>query len=197
MPLFGLIVLYKDATEARILKSEFDLSNFSYFQRSTVKELMIFTSRTLINRLNLDSKATVTEGEYLAHAYVRRDRLSAVLFSSQDYQRRVAHSLLVKVLLEFERECPSTKWYTGTEETIAFTKLAQMLSQYQVPENVDSIMRVQQDLDETKIILHRTLESLLDRGEKLDDLIVRSNDLGAQSKLFYHTAKKTNRCCHM
>lgn len=30
------------------------------------------------------------------------------------------------------------------------------------------------DLDETKIVLHKTIESVLERGEKIDDLVVRS-----------------------
>jgi synaptobrevin homolog YKT6 len=69
-------------------------------------------------------------------------------------------------------------------------------------------MRVQQELDETKIVLvrmsflgnrleethvcsqHKTIESVLQRGEKLDNLVERSTALSAQSKMFYKTAKK-------
>jgi len=51
-------------------------------------------------------------------------------------------------------------------------------------------MRVQQELDETKVVLHKTIESVLQRGEKLDQLVERSDALNAQSKLFYRTAKK-------
>ena len=44
-------------------------------------------------------------------------------------------------------------------------------------------------------IKHGTIESVLQRGEKLDDLVAKSEDLGLQSKTFYKTAKKTNACC--
>jgi hypothetical protein len=37
---------------------------------------------------------------------------------------------------------------------------------------------------------HKTIESVLERGEKLDNLVDRSNALSAQSKMFYKTAKK-------
>ena len=33
------------------------------------------------------------------------------------------------------------------------------------------MMKVQNELDETKIILHNTIEAVLQRGEKLDDLV--------------------------
>jgi hypothetical protein len=74
-------------------------------------------------------------------------------------------------------------------------------------------MRVQQELDETKIVLvrnafskssplihtsrsqHKTIESVLQRGEKLDNLVERSTALSAQSKMFYKTAKKASPSC--
>ena len=36
---------------------------------------------------------------------------------------------------------------------------------------------------------------LLQRGEKLEDLVERSGELSAQSKLFYKQAKRANSCC--
>lgn len=42
---------------------------------------------------------------------------------------------------------------------------------------------------------HKTMASLLERGEKLEDLVEKSDQLSAQSKIFFKTAKKTNACC--
>ena len=46
-------------------------------------------------------------------------------------------------------------------------------------------MKVQKELDETKIVLHKTIESVLERGEKIDSLVEKSDGLSAQSKMFY------------
>lgn len=43
---------------------------------------------------------------------------------------------------------------------------------------------------------HKTIESVLQRGEKLDNLVERSEALSAQSKMFYKTAKKV-KCRQM
>ena len=40
------------------------------------------------------------------------------------------------------------------------------------------------------LLQHKTIESVLQRGEKLDNLVERSTALSAQSKMFYKTAKK-------
>ena len=42
---------------------------------------------------------------------------------------------------------------------------------------------------------HNTMESLLERGEKLDDLVQKSEHLGNQSKAFYKTASDFAHCC--
>jgi synaptobrevin family protein YKT6 len=76
-----------------------------------------------------------------------------------------------------------------------FPPIEEYLVKYQNPAAADKVTKIQQDLDETKEILHKTLENVLDRGEKLDTLVSRSNDLSSQSKLFYKSAKKTNACC--
>jgi len=44
-------------------------------------------------------------------------------------------------------------------------------------------------------VLHKTIESVLERGEKLDSLVARSDELSSQSKMFYQSAKKQNSCC--
>lgn len=41
----------------------------------------------------------------------------------------------------------------------------------------------------------KTMESMLDRGEKLDELVAKSEGLSSQSKMFYKQAKKQNSCC--
>jgi synaptobrevin family protein YKT6 len=69
--------------------------------------------------------------------------------------------------------------------------------EYQDPTKADAICKITKDLDETKEVLHKTIESVLERGEKLDSLVSQSEDLTKQSKMFYKEAKKTNACCKM
>ena len=64
------------------------------------------------------------------------------------------------------------------------------MTRFQDPNEADTIMKVQAELDETKVVLHKTIESILERGEKLDSMVERSDEFSAQSKLFYKTAKK-------
>ena len=110
---------------------------------------------------------------------------------------RVAFSVLNKVLDEYLAAHPKSQWANLTEASAAtsFPALEEYLRRYQDPHQADAILKVQNELDETKIVLHKTIESVLQRGEKLDTLVDKSEALSASSRMFYKQAKKTNSCC--
>lgn len=67
----------------------------------------------------------------------------------------------------------------------------------QDPQQADKLTKIQRDLDETKVVLHETIESMLQRGEKLENLVDKSSDLSMASQIFYKQAKKNNQCCKL
>ena len=87
-------------------------------------------------------------------------------------------------------------WQTETRhDFIEFPQLANALTTAQDPARYDQIIKIQNELDDTTVVLHQTIDNLLERGEKLDNLVERSDDLSRQSKMFYKQARKTNSCC--
>lgn len=101
-------------------------------------------------------------------------------------------------LLGFLSNPCRTKWRTATVEmSCKITRLESSLATFQDPTKADSLLRVDKSLSETKEVLTKTIEAVLARGEKLDDLVDKSAELSASSKAFYKTAKKTNSCCVM
>ncbi|RUS79429.1 hypothetical protein EGW08_012806 [Elysia chlorotica] len=196
MKLYSIAVLLKTPEgKGKILTSQNELSSFGYFQRATVGEFMTFTNKILVERTATSSRASVKEQEYICHVYVRSDNLSGVVIADHEYPQRVAHTLINKVLEEFTEKCPQAQWSSVKENEVPFAQLKDYLQKYQNPKEADAMSKIQSELDETKIILHNTIEAVLQRGEKLDDLVEKSEGLSMQSKTFYKTAKKTNRCC--
>jgi hypothetical protein len=94
---------------------------------------------------------------------------------------------LSKVVDEFVSKYPRTAYANATKDSpqLPFPELKDYIQKYQDPQQADSIMKIQKELDETKIVLHKTIESVLDRGEKIDNLVAKSDGLSAQSKMFY------------
>lgn len=126
MKLYSILVYHKeDGGKAKALKAAFDLSSFSFFQRSSVQviinsfslmpqEFMNFTGGLLVERSALGSRSSVKENEYFCHCYVRPDGLSGVCVTDAEYQARPALSMLGKVLDDFTSKCPRVTWVSAS-----------------------------------------------------------------------------------
>eukprot|EP00744_Colponema_vietnamica_P008112 GILI01011592.1.p1 GENE.GILI01011592.1~~GILI01011592.1.p1 ORF type:complete len:102 (-),score=10.06 GILI01011592.1:57-362(-) len=88
------------------------------------------------------------------------------------------------------------KWEDAqTDHCINWRELDATLEKYQKPEEADKILKIKAEIEETKSVMYDAIDKLLERGEKIDDLVARSDDLGAATKTFYSSAKSTNSCC--
>ncbi|XP_052688203.1 synaptobrevin homolog YKT6-like isoform X2 [Crassostrea angulata] len=194
MKLYCIAVLHKGETKVNSLASAHELSPFGYFQRSSVKEFMDFTCQIVAERTMVGSRASMKEKEYICHVYVRSDCLTGLVIADHEYPQRVAHTLINKVLEEFTGKVPKSQWPTANQR-IVYGELAGYLQKYQDPKQADSMTKIQSELDETKIILYDTIEKILERGEKLEDMVDNSDRLSMHAKAFFQVARKTNSCC--
>lgn len=125
---------------------------------------MNFFSRTVAERTSAGQRQSVCENSYTAHVYSRSsDLLAGVIVTDAEYPVRVVYSLLNKMLDEFTTAVKQEVWEAKARESRASGKqmlidwpvLGDYIVKYQDPKQADTIMRVQQELDETKIILVR------------------------------------------
>merc|ERR1711864_43471 len=105
--------------------------------------------------------------------------VAGIIISDQEYPALVAHQLLGKIVDEFLSRYPRSA-FSGNigPEGCPFPPLKEYIQKYQDPQQADGIMKIQKELDET-------IESVLERGEKIDSLVAKSDGLSAQSKMFY------------
>ncbi|PPJ57374.1 hypothetical protein CBER1_01421 [Cercospora berteroae] len=194
MKILYIGILRNESKPAVELAAERDLSSFSRFTRSSVGEFLTVFAKTVAERTSPGQRQDVEEQSYTFHSYARSEGVCGIIISDHEYPKLVAHQLLSKILDEFLSKFPKSAWENSNGE-VPFTQLKEYIVKYQDPQQADSIMKIQKELDETKIVLHKTIESVLERGEKIDSLVAKSDGLSAQSKMFYTQAKKQNSCC--
>nr|GMC58474.1 VAMP-like protein YKT61 [Ipomoea batatas] len=95
---------------------------------------------------------------------------------------RSAFSVLNQVLDEYQKNFGETWRSAQSDSTQQWPYLNEALTKFQDPAEADKLLKIQRELDETKIILHKTIDSVLERGEKLDSLVDKSSDLSAASQ---------------
>jgi synaptobrevin homolog YKT6 len=200
-----------------------DLSGFGYFQRASVREMISFLARTIVQRTSAGSRQTVRQDDYYCHVVCHAGDganggggLAGVAVTDRDYPATAAFCVVAKAIEELEAAAagggaggsagmaaadagPPFDWRAcGPEDNDgALPILEGCLLRYQDPAAADKLTKIQRDLDETKVILHQTIDSVLRRGEKLDALVDKSADLSLASQLFYKQARRTNSCCKM
>ncbi|CRK18570.1 hypothetical protein BN1723_011619 [Verticillium longisporum] len=158
-------VIRNQEKPAHELVSEKELSAYSRFTKNNYGEFMTLFSKTIAERTAPGQRQSVEEQDYTFHALGRSEGICGIVD-------------------EFLAKHPRSTWSAGSP-TLAFPELKDYLSKYQDPQQADSILKIQKELDETKIVLHKTIESVLQRGEKIDDLVAKSDGLSSQSKMFY------------
>ncbi|KAF2834723.1 snare-like protein [Patellaria atrata CBS 101060] len=194
MKILYIGILKNETKPAVELASERDLSSYSRFTRTSVGEFMTLFSKTVAERTKPGQRQDIEEQSYTFHAYGRTEGICGLIISDHEYPSLVAHQLLSKIVDEFLTKNPRSAW-ANSDSLVPFPELKDYIVKYQDPQQADSIMKIQKELDETKILLHKTIESVLERGEKIDSLVQKSDGLSAQSKMFYTQAKKQNSCC--
>lgn len=190
------ILKWNGEKDAYLLGIAADLSSFGFFQRGTVKEMLTFLSRTVAKRTQPGQRQSVQQEEYYAHIY-NRDGLVGIAIVDKDYPARAAFGVVNKILDDFS-ESSQQRWRSlQADSTDAQPVLDTAIVKFQDPTQADKLSKIQKDLDETKVVLHQTIDSMLQRGEKLDSLVDKSSDLSMASQIFYKQARKTNSCCRM
>ena len=124
---------------------------------------------------------------------VGTDGLGAIAICDKEYPARVAVTMLRELTAGFKAE-HGVRWRAATEEcSCKYAPLEAALREWQEPEKMDKIMRLDKQLTETKDILYKTIDAVLQRGEKLDDLVDKSAALSQQSKMFYKQVREVGR----
>ncbi|CDM34243.1 hypothetical protein DTO013E5_2363 [Penicillium roqueforti] len=197
MKILYMGVFRNDPKPAVELCGEKDLHGFSRFTRQSYDEFLMLFTRTVAERTKPGQRQDIEEKAYTFHTYGRTEGVAGVIVTDGDYPALVAHQVLSKIVDEFLAKYPRTAFSDPSlrENACPLPQLKEYIVKYQDPTQADSIMKIQQELDETKIVLHKTIESVLERGEKIDTLVQKSDDLSNQSKKFYTQAKKQNSCC--
>lgn len=155
------------------IASKKNLSRFGFFEKKTVGEFMDFFSSTLVKE-STNELFSVDEKEYRIHVFKKKE-LAYAIITDKEYPDYCVKNIYVRVN-KMNIETIFTEFLHGPSET-------------------DQLTHIQNELAETQKIMMSSIDDILTRGEKLDVLIQKSDELGVSAKLFYKKARKMNSCC--
>ncbi|KXJ23978.1 vesicle-associated membrane protein 7 [Exaiptasia diaphana] len=138
-----------------------------------------------------NSKLTYTQGSYLFH-YISEDRIIYLCITDDNFERSRAFHFLNEIKRRFQTA------YHGRAQTALpyamnseFSRVlsAEMKRFSESSEGADNLSRVQGELDELRGIMVKNIDSIASRGERLELLIDKAEDLNTTSLTFKKSSK--------
>jgi synaptobrevin family protein YKT6 len=204
-----IAILIKNSGKTYFLNYEYDFTNFSYFEKSTVKEFMKLAIRESINNFTdeFGRYITISDKKYY-------DKISLHILSDIEHKyfitmitdnkypslvcKEMLHTLLTDFLESKDKFFDDNKINIETlskDYYIENIKLNEYIKKYQDYESYSKLHAVKKQLEDIHELMIHNIDLVLKRGESLEILIEKSNDLSKNSKKFYKHAKKINKCC--
>lgn len=192
-------ILYRRAPKPIFLKNSYALNYISVMKRYFAKDPLNFAARTTVSKLKNGETVKVTIPDVdnaVLYAHVNQEGLCTVIITDTAYPESAAKKVLLTVQRTF-CEYYSTDIFKNYEadQTMKFPELDEMIQKYQDPKEADKLIKIESELNEIQGMLTKTMEDLMDRGEKLEDLMKQSDDISNMAYNFYSKSKDANKKC--
>lgn len=164
---------------------------------STGEKMELFKSQAkqLLKKLNprSASKMSIESNPYIFH-YMIDQGICYLTLTERNYPKRLAFLFLEEISRDFESDLRveyGDEWLR-TVETVgrqyAFIKFDRVIQKkrrdYSDPNSSSNMKKLNDDLQSIHNIMRKTIDDVLDRGNKLDDVQTISKNLSSESKKY-------------
>lgn len=183
------ILLYRDGV---LIDCVYRLDDFYFFTRGSIKEVINFACDTIVNRIHTERFYRIgLDAEHRASLqrhgldgliinYYSRDGIACCIVTREAYTSQQMIKLIdMYIRMGMMNVSISTDILDHVEEQL----------------QVDPIMMMQGDIKDIQDSLIMSIDKLLERGEKLDSLIEKTDKLSDGTKGFLKNSERLNRCC--
>lgn len=142
-----------------------------------------------------NSKLTYSHGSYLFH-YICEDRIIYLCITDDDFERSKAFLFLNEIKKRFQTQygvrAQTALPYAMNSEfsRVIASQMRTLTDNKQQPDQLD---KVQNQVDELKGIMVRNIDQIADRGERLELLVDKTEDLSSNAVSFKKTSRSLAR----
>lgn len=178
MPVYAIIK--HDANTFQTVLEKFNLEDFGFFTRSTIKETVKSIVKDISKKLPKDSKIRevreqISDDKKFKIIIQTKGDYRMFIITDGEYNSSVAYKLMS---ICFER-----------------SNFDELIKEYKSWETKDKLRKIEDELEKCHVIVAEGLDQILKRGESLSELVEKSETLSLHSKQLFKTAKKKNSCC--
>jgi hypothetical protein len=180
-PILYSLLIYDDQYDLK--HSNYNLDNFFIIYRSNIKDSIEHISAKIISLNKRTGLYRINENIYEKNftIYIRAfDKYNILVLSNEHYPQSTVLNLFHAL---------------RSPQDLTKRNINDIFKSYQNPRYVDKIYSIRQEINENKIILLDSIDKLLEREEKLDELICKTEKLQVESFALRKEAEELNKCC--
>ena len=167
-------------TNYKIINSNYKLDDFLFIYRYKIKDTIEIITNDLIHNIKINNYYKITEKNKYMNMNIYCNTFNGF------------HIIVTDLA------------YPETSVLILFRELIKtepdhekLFNMYQNPMEVDKLYKIKSELEDTKEVLINDISKLLERGETIEDLMIRTAKLEEVSKIFVIEIEKLNKCCYI
>lgn len=174
-----------------IIGENYDLDIFNIFVREKAKESIKKLCIKLIDQFEKNKIYIINMANYSSSLegiecyFLSNNNYSCYLITHDYPSVGAATRLLYHVLTNFPKDSPE----------LISNYLKEIMDENQDPTKADKFMKVQGEVEDVKKILIDAIDNVLDRYDKIENLVQKTEELNEVSVTFKKKAKDLNRCC--
>ncbi|OMJ86971.1 hypothetical protein SteCoe_11365 [Stentor coeruleus] len=181
-------------SEGSYLSCYLDFPKKFIIHKKTIEETCRFLGKTLTVYCQPGSRTTAEHEGMLINVMRRTDDLACVVFTDMDYPKRISYALCVRAAEHFEAKY-SSRWRNAAKDSdVGFKELKNIVKEFENPSNHDAVARAIEATTSATEVVTQTLNKIIIRGETLQDIVEKSEELSLRAKIFYKETKK-KKCC--
>jgi len=141
-----------------------------------------------------DAKTTYTSDSVSFHIVVENG-LIYMCAADPDFGRLQPYAFLEDIVTRFKGSALASRAQFAADGELDrdFSNvLSQQMERFSRGDQ-DNVSKLRSQVDEVKGIMTQNIEKVLERGERLEDLIASTNELEAQSQTFQKTSRRVSR----
>lgn len=181
MRLYSILVY--DSIDYDLVYKNFNLTDFYFFSHYKIKDGIIEIADKIVRNINKEKFYQITETfndmTFYIYIYITETNIYIVI-TDEFYPRHVVLDLINELKVSTDDKIRENIW-----------------QKYQDPTEVNKIVKIKKDLEDTKKIMMDSIDKIIERGEKIENLIEKTESLQTSSEVFKVRAKELNSCCNI
>ncbi|KAL7716682.1 V-SNARE coiled-coil-like proteiny domain-containing protein [Entamoeba marina] len=197
--LYGLAILKTKDTQASVLYSLYNMEGIRLYQYHTMKEFITFGFCEIAERCEADKRMVVKSEEYgkvIFNVLKNNDGIGVGIVTTASFPKNIITYLIHRSFEFFYQNGITNDKGDYVQAPKQIQELDMLFKHFSSQENtkLSKAEMLQTELDETNEQMEILVSDLVERGENIEDVVVKSEILSKKSKDFFVKAKKSRRC---